>query len=155
MDEEHRAAAERLWAEADRRARERGVTEPELTEKRRQFFELLDEEGGDAAVDRLQGEWPEIASRTTASPPRDVNELLGLRRGQLDPIPWLAEHRPVVYGAFVALVGALGYFGALGRAGPQPVRPGIAGLAYGLALAAVAIVVVTVWTRLRGPRARE
>jgi uncharacterized membrane-anchored protein len=79
----------------------------------------------------------------------DERDRLDLGNG---PTIWLVEHRVVFACLFAALAGALGYFGLLGRMGPQAVSPGVPGLIYGATSAVVVFLVVLAWTSLRRRR---
>jgi hypothetical protein len=68
------------------------------------------------------------------------------------PTIWLAEHRLVFICLFALLAGGLGYFGLLGRMGPQAVSPGIPGLIFGVTSVVVVSVAVLAWTSLRQRR---
>jgi hypothetical protein len=138
MDEERQRILDDLMWKGEMAMRDRGLSDAEIAEKKRQLQEVLARTPPDDAG------WERLARIDAGEPPESVLPDFGKDA-------WLvriAGHRVLLGIGLVLFAAALGYFGGLNRGNTHRLG-GIPGLVVGVAIALFAIVYATVSVRRR------
>lgn len=141
-DEQRKILDDLMW-KGEMAMRDRGLSDAEIAEKKRQLRELIEQRPPDDAG------WERLARLDAGEPPMDVMGSFG----KDDWIVRLASHRTLFRLALVAITAFIGYFGAWGRGNDVQIFPTrVPGLLFGVAIGIVVLVLTELSMRAQRRR---
>ena len=137
-EEQQRILDDLMW-KGEMAMRDRGASDAEIAEKKRQLHQAMEQFPPDATG------WERLARIDAGEPPEAVIPAAFAKDMWLVRV---ARHRRLLAIALLAFAGFVGYFGGLTRGKAHPIQ-GVEGLVIGLAIAAFAVAYATVSVRRR------